>query len=593
MLFVARGQRHHELRQAGDIIDLLLDGEAGAEVVKLHGASRFSQDRERERIPFGKNLAMGDVLTVLNAQARAVNDVVALLLAALFIDDGDEAGAVHGDGGAPAALDELEVHELDHTVVARFERGAFGNASGSSTDVERAHGELRAGFTDGLRGNDADGFAELDHAAGGKVATVAESANTTAGFTGEHGTDAHAFDAGSLHLVRKLFGDFLVHVHDDRALEVLDLIERNAPNDAIAQRLDFDAGFDDGLDVNAVARAAVAFVDDHVLSNVDETAGQVAGISGLERGIGQALARAVRGDEVFQHGQAFAEVGGDGCLNDFAGRLGHQAAHSGELADLLLRSACAGVRHDVDGVDVALFVLVLEGPEHFVGDFFGDVAPDSDDLVVTLAVGDGAVEVLLLNLDAFLFGGIDKLILVARNEHVVNANGDAGLGGIGESQGLQVIEQNHGVFEPESQVGVIDELLNTLLFEETVHVGKFFRQMRIENDAADGRLNELPLNLHGLGVRDVLIVVRGDEIDDFAGEAQTDRCEQFNFAGFERENHFVGGAEDAAFALCAGLRLGQVIDTENHVLRRYGERQAMRGRQNVARAEHQHRRFDL
>src|SRR6266571_1078591 len=193
MLFVARGQRDHELRQAGDIIDLLFDGEAGAEVVKLHGASRFSQDREGERIPFGKDLAMGDVLTVLNAQARAVNDVVAL-----------------------------------------FERGALGNASSSSTDVERAHGELRAGFTDGLRGNDADGFAELDHAAGGKVATVAESANTTAGFTGEHGTDAHAFDAGSLHLVRKLFGDFLLHVHDDRALEVLDLIERNAPNDAIA-----------------------------------------------------------------------------------------------------------------------------------------------------------------------------------------------------------------------------------------------------------------------------------------------------------------------------------------------------------------------
>src|SRR6266567_2209985 len=279
MLFVARGQRHHELRQAGDIIDLLLDGEAGAEVVKLHGASRFSQDREGERIPFGKDLAMGDVLTVLNAQARAVNDVVALLLAALFIHDGDEAGAVHSDGGAPAALDELEVHELDHTVVARFERGALGNASGSSTDVERAHGELRAGFTNGLRGNDADGFAELDHAAGGEVATVAESANTTAGFTGEHGTDAHA------------------------------------------QRLDFDAGFNDGLDVNTVARAAVPFVDDHVLSNVDETAGQVAGISGLERGIGQALARAVRGDEVFQDGQAFAEVGGDGCLNDFAGRL--------------------------------------------------------------------------------------------------------------------------------------------------------------------------------------------------------------------------------------------------------------------------------
>src|SRR5256712_7272009 len=106
MLFVARGQRDHELRQAGDIIDLLFDGEAGAEVVKLHGASRFSQDREGERIPFGKDLAMGDVLTVVNAQARAVNDVLALLLAALLIDDGDEPAAGQGAGGAPPALDD-------------------------------------------------------------------------------------------------------------------------------------------------------------------------------------------------------------------------------------------------------------------------------------------------------------------------------------------------------------------------------------------------------------------------------------------------------------------------------------------------------
>ena len=301
----------------------------------------------------------------------------------------------------------------------------------------------------------------------------------------------------------------------------------------------------------------------------------------------------MRGDEVFQHGQAFAEVGSDGCLDDFAGRLGHQAAHSGELADLLLRPACTGVRHDVNGVDVALFVLVLEGPEHFVGDFFSDVAPDGDDLVVALAVGDGAVKILLLNLDAFLFGGVHELVLVAGDEHVVDADRDAGLGGVGKAQRLQVVKEDDSVFEPETQVGVIDELLNTLLFEETVHVGELFRQVRVEDHAADGRLDELPLHLHGLGVRDVLIVVRGDEIDDFAGEAQTDRCEQFNFAGFEREDHFVGGAEDAAFALCAGLRLGQVIDTENHVLRRYGERQAMRGRQNVARAEHQHRRFDL
>ena len=88
-------------------------------------------------------------------------------------------------------------------------------------------------------------------------------------------------------------------------------------------------------DVDAVDRAAVVLVDDHVLGDVDQTAREVAGVGGLERGVGQTLARAVRRDEVLQHRQAFAEVGGDRRLDDLARGLGHQAAHAGELADLL------------------------------------------------------------------------------------------------------------------------------------------------------------------------------------------------------------------------------------------------------------------
>ena len=38
-----------------------------------------------------------------------------------------------------------------------------------------------------------------------------------------------------------------------------------------------------------------------VLRHVDQTAGQVAGVGGLERGVGEALAGAVRRDEVLEH----------------------------------------------------------------------------------------------------------------------------------------------------------------------------------------------------------------------------------------------------------------------------------------------------
>src|SRR5208282_81543 len=100
-------------------------------------------------------------------------------------------------------------------------------------------------------------------------------------------------------------------------------------------------------------------------------------------------------------------------------------------------------------------------------------------------------------------------------------------------------------------------------------------------------------HLDGLSVRHVLIVVSGRQVDHFAAVTQTDRSEQLHFTSFERENDFVGLTEDAAFSLGAGLGLRQVIDAEDHVLRRNGERQTVRGRQDVARAEHEHRGFHL
>ena len=146
-----------------------------------------------------------------------------------------------------------------------------------------------------------------------------------------------------------------------------------------------------------------------------QAAGEVAGVGRLERGIGQTLAGAVRRDEVLQHVQAFAEVGRDRGFDDLARRLGHQAAHTGELADLLFRSARAGVGHDVNRIEVAAGAVVLfHRLEHFVGDLLGDLGPDFDDLVVALAVGDGAFLILALDLDHFLLGVAHQAGLLAR-----------------------------------------------------------------------------------------------------------------------------------------------------------------------------------
>ena len=143
-----------------------------------------------------------------------------------------------------AAAHTLQIDEAHEAAVARFDLGLLGDAGGRSADVERAHGELRARLADGLRGDDADRFAEFDRAAGGQVAAIAAGASSAAGFAGQHGADLDALDAGGLNGVGQLFADFLVDVDDDVALVVLDLVERDAADDAVAQRFDFDAGFE-------------------------------------------------------------------------------------------------------------------------------------------------------------------------------------------------------------------------------------------------------------------------------------------------------------------------------------------------------------
>ncbi len=336
------------------------------------------------------------------------------------------------------------------------------------------------------------------------------------------------------------------------------------------------------------------FGDDHVLRHVAEAAGEVAGVGRLERGVGQAFARAVRGDEVLQHVQAFAEVGGDGLLDDFARGLGHQAAHAGELADLLFRSAGAGVGHDVNRIEVAAGAVVLfHGLEHFVRDPFGDLRPDFDDLVVALALRDGAFLILLLDFDDGLFGVLHQLGLLFRHHHVVDADGNAGAGGVQEAELLHFVQHLDGDLQPELQVAVLHQLREALLLEQAVDEGHLVGQHVVQDDAADRGVHVLLVEFDRLGVQDVLVVERLHQIDHSAGVAQLDGRERFHFAHFERDQNVVGGSEGAAFTLGAGTRFGQVVQAQHHVLRGNRDGRAVRGRQNVVRRQHQRGSFDL
>src|SRR5205085_7465545 len=153
----------------------------------------------------------------------------------------------------------------------------------------------------------------------------------------------------------------------------------------------------------------------------------------------------------------------------------------------------------------------------------------------------------------------DDVLLARWDDHVVDADGDTGLRRIEETHLLEVVEHLHREVVAVVDEAVVHQLLQTLLLEKTVDERDLRRNVRVEDDAADGRLDELLVDVDDLGVRDVLVVELLGEIHETAADADADRREELDLAGLQRDHHVVEAAEGLAFTLRAGLRLREVV----------------------------------
>jgi hypothetical protein len=183
-------------------------------------------------------------------------------------------------------------------------------------------------------------------------------------------------------------------------------------------------------------------------------------------------------DEVLENRQAFAEVGGDGGLDDFARGLGHETAHTGQLTNLLRRTTRARVRHDEDRVEgrrpllLAGFlvdhVLGADLVHHLFGDELRDLRPDVDHLVVALAVGDETFGVLLFDLLHVLLRLFEQLDLALRDDEIVHADRDAGLGRVAVAEMAKAVGEKNGFLLTEGAVAAVDEIAELLLAHHAV-----------------------------------------------------------------------------------------------------------------------------
>ena len=395
-----------------------------------------------------------------------------------------------------------------------------------------------------------------------------------------------------------------------------------AAPDAVGELLNDLAVFADAGDLDAVGHAAVLLTDDDVLRDVHHASGQVTGVCGTQSGIGQALTGATGGNEVFQSGQTFAVVCLDGDLDGLTGGVRDQAAHTGQLTDLLHRTTGAGVRHHEDGV-VAVQVLLQSG-RNLVGGLF----PDLHHLLVTLVVGHKAHLVLVFDVHHHLLGSGDQLVLLGRNGHIRDGNGDGGDSGVMVAGGLDGVQHlgSHG--ETVLVDGAVHDLAQLLLAAgegdlvvadvlgiTAVHEAQILRNVLVEDDPAGGAGHhagnafavdlQRPAHQNGAVGTDGPVIV-GHEGFVLAG-VHVNRLEGSGLLALLQSG--VGCQELVRVhnALCGQVRVtgiltpdglgadlvlahavhGQVVGAQHHILGRNGDGAAVLRTQQVVGREHQ------
>ena len=198
---------------------------------------------------------------------------------------------------------------------------------------------------------------------------------------------------------------------------------------------------------------------------------------------------------------------------------------------------------------------------HRIGDLVRGLGPGVDDLVVLLALGDQAVIVLLLIFLGQLVGTGNQLDLGARDQHVVLAEGNAGAAGMTEPELHDAVTENDRVFLTGMAIDGIDHLGDVFLChlgidDIEIHLA-ITRQEFTDNHATRGRVMNLGYW--------IAIKINCLEASFDLGVKGYRAC----FQSVMQFTH-VGECHPLAWLFVRNDR--EIIETQNHVLRRNDDR---------------------
>src|SRR6266498_3102412 len=219
---------------------------------------------------------------------------------------------------------------------------------------------------------------------------------------------------------------------------------------------------------------------------------QLAGMRGLmAKPSGEIIERPITSN--FREG--LTEVRRDRALDDFSRGFGHQTAHARELPHLLTVAARSRVDHQENRIQFFATLVMFEGAEHHAGNLVSGMRPNVDDLVVTLAIGDDTLAILLFNLPDLLVSIFELRLFLFRNDHIRNSNRDSRLGCLGKTKLFQFVQRRDRLRWSRDLVTAPNDVTELFLARSLVEKSKLLRPNFIEDDTARSGLDNFGLSI--------------------------------------------------------------------------------------------------
>ena len=475
-------------------------------------------------------------------------------------------------------LNRTQLVDLQTTLVLRDDVGLDRSTACNTTDVERTQCQLSTGLTDRLCSDDADNLTLLNHTRRCQVATVALRADTVASLASQHRTDLDLFQRRLLDCLGDRLGDLLTCCAEQLTGDgVIYIVQSHATQDALIERLNhvlilLDCGCN-----QTTQRTAILLIDDHVLSNIYQSTSQVTCVCGLQRRIRQTLTSTVGRNEVLQHRQTLLKVRQNRVLDDLTAfgttllGLSHQTTHTAQLTNLLLRTTSTRIQHHINGVETVH--ILGQGLGYGLGQLVIDLSPNVDNLIVSLVVGDKTHIVALGDVVGHLVALLHQRSLLLGDNHCVEVKRQTALECHTVTHCLDVVQEVSHLIGTCLLHHHCNDIAQRTLGQQLVDIANLLRHNLVEHNSTDGGLLQIADR-----------VALSVDIINYA----TNLCVQLGTTLVVGDDSLLRTVEHQTFALSTGFGLGDIVQTEDHILRRYGNRRTVSRVQDVVRTQHQH-----